>query len=317
MSQRILYFVSPGTNISPFDVTMAADSGYDMVTPLTGIVNGDITALVQDAIFCRPPKRFNDTGFFIGGRDVNLATDMMESAKKAMVPPFEVGVFADPNGAYTTSAAVVALVEKSLNMQTGEGLKGKTVAVFGGGPVGLCSAVLAAKQGANPYLCQLVAGEDIKAANRFCERYDVEVPWISAETLDQRIEAVRDADVVICAVKAGIRVLDRAVLENATNLKVAADTNAVPPSGIDGVGMQDNNELVEFDNVSFRGIGPLAIGNLKYKTQFGLFEEMQRSSKAAILDFQQAFEFALKLLHGEEQKQAVKEESKQEEGAFV
>lgn len=317
MSQRILYFISPGTNISPFDVTMAADSGFDQVIPLTGIENADVTPLIQDAIFCRPPKRFNDTGIFIGGRDVNLATDMMESAKKAMVPPFEVGVFADPNGAYTTSAAVVALVEKSLNLETGSGLTGKKVAVMGSGPVGLAAAVLAAKQGAEPYLCQLVAGENIKAANRFCERYEVEVPWVSAETQNEKIEAIEDADVIISAVKAGIRVLDRPVLEHAQKLVVAADTNAVPPSGIDGVGMQDNNALIEFDKVAFRGVGSLAIGNLKYKTQFGLFEKIQTSEKAAFLDFPEAFEFALEVLHGKDKPKVVEQENKQEEGAFV
>jgi len=110
MTKRIPYFLTPGENISPFDVTLAADAGFDMVVPLTKIEAKNAAAVVQDAIFCRPPKRFNDTGIFIGGRDVHMATDMFQSAKKAMVPPFEVGVFADPNGAYTTSASVVAAV---------------------------------------------------------------------------------------------------------------------------------------------------------------------------------------------------------------
>ncbi|WP_413769817.1 methylene-tetrahydromethanopterin dehydrogenase N-terminal domain-containing protein, partial [Vibrio vulnificus] len=74
MTQRILYFLVPGSNISPFDVTIAADAGFDLVIPLTGIRPENVTALVQDAIFCRPPNRFNDTGIFIGGRDVHMAT---------------------------------------------------------------------------------------------------------------------------------------------------------------------------------------------------------------------------------------------------
>lgn len=295
MSKNILYFLSPGTNVSPFDVTIAADSGYDMVLPITGVTNADVIPTIQDSIFCRPPGRFNNTGIFIGGRDVNLATDMIESAKKAMVGPFEVGVFADPNGAYTTSASVVALIEKTLQKETGNGLEGLSVAVFGGGPVGLCSAVLAAKQGAKPYLCQLTADEEIKAANRFCQRYGVEVPWISAETHKEKIEAVREADVIICAVKAGIRILDKEVLNYAENLIVAADTNAVPPSGVEGVSGPDNGVTVETEVGSFKGIGPLAIGSLKYKTQFGLYEYLQSSEKAAILDFEDAYKFAVSL----------------------
>jgi methylene-tetrahydromethanopterin dehydrogenase len=105
MIQKILYFLTPGDNISPFDVPLVADAGFDIVVPFTKVDPKNVTDLVQDAIFCRPPKRFNDTGIFIGGRDVHLATDMFQSAKQAMVGPFQVGVFADPNGAYTTSAS--------------------------------------------------------------------------------------------------------------------------------------------------------------------------------------------------------------------
>ncbi|MGZ8943314.1 MAG: hypothetical protein ACXW00_11140 [Methylobacter sp.] len=38
MAQRILYFLTPGDNVSPFDVTLAADAGFDMVVPLTRVL---------------------------------------------------------------------------------------------------------------------------------------------------------------------------------------------------------------------------------------------------------------------------------------
>ena len=47
-----------------------------------------------------------------------------------MVPPFEVAVLADPNGAYTTSAALVALVSKHLVAHTGRGLEGDATCRF-------------------------------------------------------------------------------------------------------------------------------------------------------------------------------------------
>ncbi len=77
---------------------------------------------------------------------------------------------------------------------------------------------------------------------------------------------------------------------------VVADTNAVPPCGVMGVGLHDLGTPVEFAHGSFRSIGPLAIGNLKYKTQYGMFEEIQKSTKSALLDFPEAFAFALSLL---------------------
>ncbi len=297
MAQRILYFLTPGNNISPFDVTIAADAGFDMVIPFTEVDPKSVVGMVQDAIFARPPKRFNDTGIFLGGRDVHMTADMFKSAKKAMVGPFQVGVFADPNGAYTTSASIVALVEKGLFDHDGQGLSGRVVSVFGTGPVGLCTAILAAKQGAKVRLCQLTADDDPKVAERFCERYECQVDWVSAETHKNKVKALKDTDVAICAARAGIRILDMSELQYAEKLIIAADTNAVPPSGIEGVGLQDKGTTIELPNGNIKSFGPLAIGNLKYKTQFGLFERIHISDEAALIDFPDAFEYALSVLH--------------------
>lgn len=296
MSKRILYFFTPGTNISPFDVTLAADAGFDMVIPFTGVQPEQVTAMVQDAIFCRPPKRYNDTCIFIGGRDVHLATDMFQYAKNAMVGDFKVGVFADPNGAYTTSASVVALVEQVLKAHCGEGLKGRKVAVFGTGPVGLCTAILAYQQGAIARLCQLTADDDERTASRFCERYKAEVEWVSAQTHEERVEVLADAEVAICAARAGVRILNVAELVHCKKLLVSVDTNAVPPSGVAGIEMQDMGREVTLGEGAFRSIGPLAIGNLKYKVQFGLYQKAHQDSKAALIDFPQAYEYALSVL---------------------
>jgi methylene-tetrahydromethanopterin dehydrogenase len=295
MAKRILYFLTPGENISPFDVTIAADSGFDMVVPLLKIELKNVAAIIQDAIFCRPPKRFNDTGIFIGGRDIHLATDMFQNAKNAMVGPFQVGVFADPNGAYTTSASIVALIEKSLKQYHNVDFKGRKVSVFGTGPVGICTAVLAAQQGADVKLCQLLADDEQRYAQLFFDRYDVNVTWVSALTNQEKTDVVEDAEVIVCAARAGIRILEGS-LNNAKNLLVVADSNAVPPSGVLGVGLNDSGTEVEYKNGTFRSIGPMTIGNLKYKVQFGLFEQIQNSPKAALIDFPQAYAYAISLL---------------------
>ena len=296
MSQKILYILNPGDNISPFDVTMAADAGFNHILPFPHVQPENVKAMVQDAIFARPPKHFNDTGIFIGGRDVHLAADMFENAKKAMVGPFEVGVFADPNGAYTTSASVLALVQKALEDKHHTSLKGRTVAIFGTGPVGLCAAILAAKEGAKTRLCKLTAEDDEKIAKRFCDRYDVSVDWVSALTHDEKVNALKNVDVVICVAKAGIRILEMEELNTVENLLVVADTNAVPPSGVAGVGMQDLIEPTKYANGSFCGIGPLAIGNIKSQTEIGLFKHIQTSEKAALIDFPEAYDFAVDLV---------------------
>ncbi|MBL1141527.1 MAG: methylenetetrahydromethanopterin dehydrogenase [Proteobacteria bacterium] len=302
MTQRILYILVPDTNISPFDVTLAADAGFSQILPFTGVGPDDVVPLVQDAIFCRPPKRFNDTGIFLGGRDVHLATDMFQNAKKAMVGPFEVGVFVDPNGAYTTSASIVALVEQAVLKSTGGSLEGRHVSVFGTGPVGLSAAVLSAQQGARTTLCQLTADDDEHVAKRFCERYNVDVAWASAQTHHEKAEVLKETEVAICAAKAGIRILEKEELDYAEKLLVAADTNAVPPTGIEGVEANDKFKPVEMAKSTFLSIGSLAIGNLKYKTQYGLFVKMQQSEKAALLDFKEAYQFAISELRSSDAK---------------
>ena len=40
------------------------------------------------------------------------------------------------------------------------------------------------------------------------------------------------------------------------------------------------------------GVGALAIGNVKYRTESGLFKQMTESKTALRLDFRQAFELA-------------------------
>lgn len=292
----MLYILNPGDNISPFDVTMAADAGFTHIVPFPHVNPNNVKDLVQDAIFARPPKRFNDTGIFIGGRDVHIAADMVKQAKKAMVGPFQVGLFADPNGAYTTSASVIALVQKALEEKHGKGLKGRKVAVFGTGPVGLCCSILAAKEGAITRLCGLTAADDMESANRFCERYQVSVDWVQAFTHRDKVKALDGVDVIICVAKAGIRILEEKELDSMKNLLVIADTNAVPPSGVVNVGMQDLNTPVEYAGGTFLSIGALAIGNIKSQTEIGLFKLIQTSEKAAVLDFPEAYEFALSLV---------------------
>ena len=45
--------ISPQENVSPFDVNMACDAGYDLVIPYTNVNLTDVKGLVQDAIFSR------------------------------------------------------------------------------------------------------------------------------------------------------------------------------------------------------------------------------------------------------------------------
>ena len=68
--KHILHMLTPLKHMSPFDVNMALDAGFDAVVPYVGVHLAEVTGLVQDAIFSRPPDAGVDTGIFIAGKDV-------------------------------------------------------------------------------------------------------------------------------------------------------------------------------------------------------------------------------------------------------
>ena len=292
---KILHMLDPRPHVSPFDVNMAVDAGFEVVVPYPGTALDDVAGLVRDTIFSRPPGCYNDTGVFIGGHDVNLAADMLERAGSAMVPPFEVAMLADPNGACTTSAALVALTEKHLRARSGAGLEGRNVQILGGGPVGLCVAVLVAREGGHPRLVRLTGMTPAKAeaVERFAARYGVEVPWTTGRDDAGKHAALESAEVAVCCAKAGVQVLSAELMGRCGKLMVAADVNAVPPAGIEGLGVAaDGAELPS----GALGIGALAIGGVKYRVQRGLLERMMRADRAVALDFPDAFELAREIV---------------------
>ncbi len=96
MAKNILHMMTPLAHMSPFDINMAIDAGYDATVSYTSVSLDEITGLVQDAMFSRSPRDAPRTGVFIGGKDALLALDMLEAAGKALLKPFEISLFADP-----------------------------------------------------------------------------------------------------------------------------------------------------------------------------------------------------------------------------
>lgn len=288
----LLHMFTPAKNLSPFDVNMAYDAGWDHLIPYLSVETEEVTGLVQDAIFSRGPKAVRRTGVFIGGRDIHLATDMLETARSAMVPPFEVSVFADPSGAFTTGAAIVAKVEAALESYHGDKLEGQHVLVFGGtGPVGSTAAVLAAQNGARVTLAGHAGVEAPRTVAERCrEYYGVSLEAVDGSSPERKAEILKQADVVVAAAAAGVQVLDGPLLEQAQGLKVAADVNAVPPPGIAGLNAQDDGEPLEGPPKGSVGIGALAVGGLKYLIQHELLKRMREADGPQYLGFVEALE---------------------------
>jgi methylene-tetrahydromethanopterin dehydrogenase len=293
--KNILHMVTPTKHASPFDVNMALDAGFDAVLTYTNVGVDEVTGLVQDAIFSRPPKTGARTGMFFGGKNASIALDMLAKAKKALVPPFGISFFADPAGSFTTAAAMVACAEKVLKDKKQRSLKGLKVAVFGAtGVVGFAAAVIAALEGSE---VTLVGYDGIKrvseAAGEIKNRFNATVQAADGSDDQKKSAILADAEAAFCAGRAGIAILSKEQVAAAKRLLIAADVNAVPPAGVEGMDMQANGQ--ELAPHGALGLGPLAIGNIKYKTEFGLFRKMIDASKPVQFDFRDAFTLAREL----------------------
>lgn len=287
----LLHLFTPTPQASPFDVNMAYDAGCTAVIPYCNVNLSDICNLTQDAIFSRGPKGVKRTGIFIGGRDIGAATDMLDAARAAMVPPFVVSVFADPSGAFTTAAAMVAAVERQLKIRHQRNFAQTEVLVLGGtGPVGAIAAVLAAGAGAKVLIASQrgidAARVTTDSINR---RYGVDVQPTDGRSI---ASATASAHVILATAKAGVQVLSAAELAMASSLLVAADVNAVPPAGIENVGVMDDGVALAAASGKAVGIGALAVGNIKYQCQRRLLVSMLQADKPVFLDFRNAFETA-------------------------
>lgn len=299
MKRSILHMLDPMPNNSPFDINMALDAGFDVLMPYNNVKLESVHSLTQDAIFSRGTTGMKRTGLFIGGRNLGLAIDMFNTAKQAMVPPFAISVFADPSGAFTTAAALVACVERELRDKYGKELAGCKAVVFGGtGPVGIATGIIASLAGAETTIVDhLYLDTAADTAALYNRRFSCDLKAAVASFDKDKIELLKDVDVIFCTAKAGIQVLNATILKEVTQLKVAGDVNAVPPSGIEGIDRGDvGAPLIHAINCNAVGVGALAIGDVKYQVQHALLASMLESEKPVYLDFRDAFVRARELL---------------------
>jgi methylene-tetrahydromethanopterin dehydrogenase len=300
VKKSILHMLDPTPNNSPFDVNMALDAGFDVLMPYANVKLENVYRLTQDAIFSRSPAGIKKTALFIGGRDIGLTMDMLKTCKQAMVPPFEVSVFADPSGAFTTAAALVACVEKVLKQQYGKALKDCKALVFGGtGPVGIVTGVIASLAGADTALVDHLS---IAAAKDMAKQYNrslgCQLSGAVASSNQDKADLIADVDIIFCTAKAGVQILSADVLKQAKQLKVVGDVNAVPPLGIEGIKVKDFGAplLYPAKEQPAMGVGALAVGNIKYRLQHELLVSLLETNKPVYLDFRDAFNKAREIV---------------------
>lgn len=294
----LLHIFSPTKYVSPFDINMAYEAHYDAVIPYCNVGLDEIHSLTQDTIFSRSPEGVRRTGIFVGGRDFELAIDMLEAARRAMVPPFAVSVLADPSGAITTAAAMVALAEHWLRARFSEDLAGKSVYILGGtGPVGACVGLLAARCKASVHLVSNRGAQAAQlAADVVSRRFGGALLGADGGSPGALDEILARADVVFNTAKAGTRIVHADALAKTARLQVAVDANAVPPTGIEGIKLKDNGVALATADGRAVGVGALAVGDVKYRVHTGLLTRMYEAAEPIYLAYDEAFDLARELV---------------------
>jgi hypothetical protein len=257
--RKLLIQLDSDPHPSVFDRVVAYDAGADEVLSYGDVKPETVREMVHGAIFTRGPKDLHRTALFIGGSNMAIGEKLLAEACKHMLPQFglRVSVLLDSNGSNTTAAAAVRAAARHVDLKTAKAL------VLGGtGPVGRRAALLLALQGAD--VC--IGSRQLAKASAVADSIRVKAPHARLEPAG--IDAVMDLDaaldgrtLVIAAGAAGVTLLPRSVRLNCSTLKVMIDLNAVPPLGIDGVGVADRG--VEYDGVL--SYGAVGVGDTKMK----------------------------------------------------
>ncbi len=267
---------------SAFDSIAAYDAGADIVQPYAAVRPEDVRDIVYGAIFTRGKDQMKNTAIWIGGMDLPRAEEMLRVAVATFFSYFRVSVMLDAMGANTTSAALVGKVAKATEV------RGRRAVIFGGaGRVGFRAAALLAGEGAEVVVADVPAVRD--RAEALCQdlhsQFNVQVSFVAVESDADRRRVLDGAAVLISTGPPGVQTVNRELWSGAPAVQVLADTNAVPPLGIEGVDLGDDGTLRD----GKKAFGAIGIGNFKMKVHYACVARLfQRND--LMIDHQKAYE---------------------------
>jgi methylenetetrahydrofolate/methylenetetrahydromethanopterin dehydrogenase (NADP+) len=241
---------------SSFDQVVAYDGGADRIISYGNVTDAAVRDLVHGAIFTRGPKDLHNTAIFIGGTDMAAGERLLGAVKKTVFGPMRVSVLLDSNGSNTTAVAAVAKLQQAAGDVTGK----RTVVTAGTGPVGIRAAGLLAKAGADVVITSRKP-MDQAALDGVRKRFGGSINNAVMADSTGAAQVLEGAQLLLNCGPAGVTLVPRAAWAGRQNLIAAADLNAVPPPGVEGIDVMDNG--VERDGVIV--FGALGVGGLKMK----------------------------------------------------
>jgi hypothetical protein len=254
--KRLLLQFDSSPHPSSFDQVVAYDGGADHLLSYANVTEATVRDLVHGAIFTRGPKDLRNTAIFIGGTDMAAGERLLATVQKTMFGPMRVSVLLDSNGSNTTAVAAVVKLQ-----QAAGDVKGKRVVVTAGtGPVGIRAAGLLARAGADVVITSRKA-MDAATLEHVRKRFGGSIGNVVMPDSSKAAEALEGAQLLLNCGPAGVMLVPRDAWANRDGLVAAADLNAVPPLGIEGIDVMDNG--TQRDGVIV--FGALGVGGLKMK----------------------------------------------------
>ena len=250
---------------SVFDRIVALDAGADEVMSYGGVAVETVRDLVHGCIFTRGPKDLRNTAIFIGGADMSAGERLLEAVQKVFFGPMRVSVMLDSNGSNTTAAAAVAKLQQAAGSLTGL----RAVVTAGTGPVGARAAGLLARAGADVTVTSRRAVEPA-LVDGLVTRFGGRVRAVTMPDASQAAAVLDGAALLLNAGPAGVQLVPRSAWSGRQGLRAAADVNAVPPAGVEGIDVRDDG--AERDGVTV--FGALGVGGLKMKIHRACVERL-------------------------------------------
>lgn len=252
--KKLLFQFDTDPQASVFDQVVGYDGGADQVVPYAHVTAQQVDALVEGAIFTRAPKDKKNTALFVGGASLLAGEALMAAIQRKFFGQFRVSLMLDSNGANTTAAACVAWLAH------GRSLRGlRAVVLAGTGPVGQRAAVMLALEGAQVSITGRHRERAQAAVQAMAGRFGVEVAALAAPDLNERAQAIAQAQIVVATGAAGVVLLQQDQWRDLPQLQLVADANASPPAGIEGIEMMDRGVMRHGKSC----YGPLGFGALK------------------------------------------------------
>ena len=291
--KKILIQFETDPQASTFDRVVAVDAGVEELFSYGGISGENVTGLVHGAIFTRGPADLHNTAIFVGGSNVAAGEALMRQVQQAFFGPMRVSVMMDSNGCNTTAAAAVVAARQHLPLD-----QISAVVLGGTGPVGQRVGQLLAAEGSQ---VTLVSRSHERAAAA-CDAITAHTPAgqlvpAAASTTDEFVGLCQGQQLVVAAGAAGVCFLPEGTLAGLSDLQVAIDLNAVPPTGLADVAAGDKAK--EQDGTLC--YGALGVGGTKMKVHKQAIRQLFES-REAVLDTNEIYALALQVagLSGQE-----------------